>query len=101
VELRDEGDRYMGKGVMKAVTNVNDLIAPKLIGMDPTDQTAIDEAMLEIDGTENKGSLGANAVLGVSLAAAKARAASHVGRSREGHVARRKPRHVRWPVKVT
>uniref|UniRef100_A0A7S4BKH8 phosphopyruvate hydratase n=1 Tax=Chrysotila carterae TaxID=13221 RepID=A0A7S4BKH8_CHRCT len=72
VELRDEGERYMGKGVETAVKNVNELIAPKLIGMDPIDQEAIDKLMLEIDGTENKGSLGANAVLGVSLAVAKA-----------------------------
>jgi len=76
VELRDQGVRYMGKGVMQAVTNVNDKIAPKLVGMDPVDQTAIDGAMLELDATENKGSLGANAVLGVSLAAAKAGAAA-------------------------
>ena len=76
VELRDGGDRYMGKGGLGAVKNVNDLIAPKLIGMDVTDQTAIDGMMNEIDGTENKGKLGANAVLGVSLAASKAGAAA-------------------------
>merc|ERR1719201_762550 len=76
VELRDGGDRYMGKGVLTAVDNVNSKIAPKLVGMDATDQEAIDKAMIDIDGTENKGSLGANAVLGVSLAAAKAGAAA-------------------------
>lgn len=71
VELRD-GDkkRYNGLGVSKAVANVNELIAPALIGMDPYDQSAIDRKMMEIDGTENKGKLGANAMLGVSLAVA-------------------------------
>ena len=76
VELRDGGDRYMGKGVLTAVANVNDKIAPKLVGMDPTDQAAIDGAMIDMDGTPNKGTFGANAVLGVSLAAAKAGAAA-------------------------
>ena len=76
VELRDGGDRYMGKGVLTAVDNVNEKIAPALIGMDPTDQAAIDGKMNEIDGTPNKGVLGANAVLGVSLAASKAGAAA-------------------------
>lgn len=79
VELRD-GDkgRYGGKGVLKAVENVNDTLADELIGMDALDQIAIDEYMLELDGTENKGNLGANAILGVSLAVAKA-AAEAVG----------------------
>ena len=72
VELRDGGDRHMGKAVMTAVNNVNDKIAPKLIGMDPTDQAGIDAAMNALDGTPNKGNLGANAILGVSLAASKA-----------------------------
>jgi hypothetical protein len=76
VELRDQGDRYMGKGVLGAVSNVNDKIAPKILGMDPTDQTAIDNLMNEMDGTSNKATLGANAILGVSLAAAKAGAAA-------------------------
>ena len=76
VELRDGGDRFMGKGVLTAVKNVNELIAPKLIGMDVTDQSGIDRLMNEIDGTENKATLGANAVLGVSLAASKAGAAA-------------------------
>ena len=66
----------MGKGVLGAVSNVNDKIAPKILGMDPTDQTAIDNLMNEMDGTSNKATLGANAILGVSLAAAKAGAAA-------------------------
>jgi enolase len=75
VELRD-GDkkRYDGKGVLKAVSNVNTIIAPKLIGMDPSRQAEIDRIMIELDGTPNKGKLGANAILGVSMAAAKAAA---------------------------
>ncbi len=79
VELRD-GDkrRYGGKGVLKAVENVNDTLADELIGMDALDQIAIDEYLLELDGTENKGNLGANAILGISLAVAKA-AAEAVG----------------------
>ncbi|MCL4498971.1 MAG: phosphopyruvate hydratase [Chloroflexi bacterium] len=73
LELRD-GDpgRFGGKGVTKAVTNVNELIAPEIVGTNILDQRAIDAAMLELDGTENKSRLGANAILGVSLAAAKA-----------------------------
>ena len=76
LELRD-GDkgRYGGKGVLKAVDNVNDLIADELIGMEATEQVTIDELMLDLDGTENKSKLGANAVLGVSMAVAKAAAA--------------------------
>ena len=76
LELRD-GDkaRYGGKGVLKAVDNVNDLIADELIGMEATEQVAVDELMLALDGTENKSKLGANAVLGVSMAVAKAAAA--------------------------
>ncbi len=75
VELRD-GDKkqYLGKSVNKAVHNVNTKIAPELIGLDPRDQEAIDHLMIELDGTPNKGKLGANAVLGVSLAVAKAAA---------------------------
>ena len=77
VELRDgDKSRYMGKGVLKAVKNVNEIIAPKLIGMDVYNQAKIDKTLIEIDGTENKGKLGANATLGVSLAVAKAAAAS-------------------------
>lgn len=69
VELRDGDDnRYLGKGVEKAVENVNDVIGPELIGVDATRQNIIDQIMLELDGTENKGSLGANAILGVSMA---------------------------------
>ncbi len=76
LELRD-GDkaRYLGKGVLKAVANVNDVIAPKLIGMDVTRQSDIDAMMIELDGTKTKSNLGANAMLGVSLAVAKAAAA--------------------------
>lgn len=77
VELRDgDKSRYMGKGVLNAVKNVNEVIAPKLIGMDVYNQPKIDKTLIEIDGTENKGKLGANATLGVSLAVAKAAAAS-------------------------
>ncbi|CAM4121920.1 phosphopyruvate hydratase [Listeria booriae] len=75
VELRDgDSSRYLGKGVLKAVENVNDIIADKIIGFDVTDQIGLDQAMIELDGTENKGKLGANAILGVSLAAARAAA---------------------------
>jgi enolase len=75
VELRDGDDgAYLGKGVLRAVDNVTREIAPALKGMDPEDQGAIDSKLVELDGTENKGRLGANAVLGVSLAAAKAAA---------------------------
>ncbi|MCM8815170.1 MAG: phosphopyruvate hydratase [Candidatus Omnitrophica bacterium] len=75
VELRD-GDkkRYGGKGVLKAVENVNNVIAPKIIGMEPFRQAEIDRIMIELDGTPNKGNLGANAILGVSMAVAKAAA---------------------------
>lgn len=74
VELRDGGDRYMGKGVMKAVDNVNEIIAPEIIGLDARDQVFIDNLMIELDGTHNKSKLGANAILGVSMAIAKAAA---------------------------
>jgi enolase len=77
VELRDEDkNRYNGKGVLKAVGNVNDTIAPELIGMNAFDQTLIDKVLIELDGTENKANLGANAILGVSLAVARAAAES-------------------------
>ena len=71
VELRDGGEAYMGKGVKKAVSNVNQIIAPALAGMDASDQIAIDQRLLELDGTENKGHLGANAILAVSMACAR------------------------------
>ncbi|AIU69225.1 enolase [Thermococcus eurythermalis] len=74
LELRDGGSRYHGKGVKRAVENVNKIIAPEIIGMDVTWQRDIDMLMLELDGTENKSNLGANAILGVSLAVAKAAA---------------------------
>ena len=77
VELRDgDKSRYMGKGVLKAVENVNTIIAPALVGMNVYDQAMIDKTLIELDGTENKGKLGANATLGVSLAVAKTAAAS-------------------------
>jgi enolase len=72
VELRDGGSRYGGKGVATAVANVNDEIRDEIIGVDAADQRALDGALVALDGTENKGRLGANAILGVSLAAAKA-----------------------------
>jgi len=77
VELRD-GDtaRYGGKGVLRAVANVNDVIAPRLRGLDPSHQAEIDQLMVELDGTPNKGKLGANAILGVSMAVARAAAES-------------------------
>jgi len=75
IELRDDDkSRYLGKGVTKAVENVNEIIAEEIIGEDATEQLIIDNILLELDGTENKSKLGANAVLGVSLAAAKAAA---------------------------
>lgn len=75
VELRDnDKGRYLGKGVLNAVENINNIIAPEIIGMDATDQIAIDMKMIELDGTENKGKLGANAILGVSMAVAQAAA---------------------------
>ena len=76
VELRDGGDRYVGKGVLNAVAGVNDKIGPALDGFDADDQRALDQAMIDLDGTDNKAKLGANAILGVSLAAAKAAADS-------------------------
>ena len=77
VELRDgDKERYGGKGVSKAVDNVNDVIAEALIGLEATRQTEIDEMLIRLDGTPNKGKLGANAVLGVSMAVAKAAANS-------------------------
>ncbi len=93
IELRDnDAERFGGKGVLDAVANVNGRIAKALIGMDASDQKAIDQAMIELDGTPNKNELGANAILAVSLATAKAAAAAHemplyrylaVGKSKE------------------
>ncbi len=74
VELRDGGSRYLGKGVTRAVNNVNTIIAPAVLGLDAADQVNLDRSLIELDGTPNKGKLGANAILGVSLAAAKAAA---------------------------
>ncbi len=77
VELRDgDKSRYMGKGVLKAVENVNDIIAPELMGFDALEQVEVDRIMLDLDGTENKSKLGANALLGVSMATARAAADS-------------------------
>jgi enolase len=78
VELRDGGDAWGGKGVSQAVRNVNTELAQAVAGIDPADQEGLDRAMIELDGTDNKGRLGANAILGVSLAGAKA-AAAEVG----------------------
>ena len=75
-ELRDGGKRYLGKGVLQAVENVNEVIADELAGQVADDQRLIDAAMLQLDGTENKSKLGANAILGVSMAVAKAAADS-------------------------
>jgi enolase len=77
LELRDQDNsRYLGRGVLKAVRNVNETIAPKLLGQDPLGQVALDQFLIDLDGSPNKGSLGANAILGVSLAVAQAAAAS-------------------------
>ncbi len=77
VELRDGGERFMGKGVQKAVTNVNEVIAPEIVGLDPVDQGYIDNLMIDLDGTENKEVLGANAILSVSMAIARAASLEH------------------------
>jgi len=84
-ELRDGGDRYLGKGVQKAVDNIHTEILPALKGMDPTDHQSIDEKMIELDGTDNKSRLGANAVLAVSLASAHA-AANTLGKPLYQHL---------------
>ncbi len=77
VELRDgDKDRYLGKGVLQAVQNVNEIVAPELEGIDVTEQKMIDEMLIKLDGTKNKSKIGANAILGVSLACAKAAAES-------------------------
>ena len=76
LELRDGGDRYMGKGVLQACSNVNTVLADALIGMSPFNQAMVDAEMKEVDGTQNYGNLGANAVLGVSMAVARAAAQS-------------------------
>ena len=76
VELRDGGDAYGGKGVLKAVENVHEVIAPEIVGLDALDQAEVDRTLIQLDGTPNKGRLGANAILGVSLAVARAAASS-------------------------
>ena len=75
VELRDGGAEFLGKGVLKAVENVREILAPELVGLSVFEQNLLDAVMIDIDGTSNKAKLGANAILGVSLAAAKAAAA--------------------------
>ena len=92
VELRD-GDKaaYMGKSVLKAVANVNDSIQNELLGMSVLDQRLIDQTMIELDGTPNKGKLGANAILGVSLAAAKAAALAAEKAVNEARIAAAEP----------
>ncbi|MZH46523.1 MAG: phosphopyruvate hydratase, partial [Nitrospinae bacterium] len=85
VELRDGGAQWMGKGVQQAVDNVNEKIAPEIVGMFVTDQADIDQRMLDIDGTPNKANLGANAILAVSLAVAKA-AANETGQTLYNYV---------------
>ena len=74
VELRDGAKRYLGKGVEQAIKNVVDVIAPEVIGLDAQDQRLVDQTMIDLDGTKNKAKLGANSILGVSLAVAKASA---------------------------
>ncbi|NOX71111.1 MAG: phosphopyruvate hydratase [Candidatus Micrarchaeota archaeon] len=86
LELRDKDERFLGKGVLKAIKNATDIIAPKIVGMDAMDQKGLDEAMLNLDGTENKSNLGANAILGISMAAAKL-AAMHKGEPLYAHLA--------------
>ena len=93
--------RFCGKGVMKAVENVNDVIAPELVGMDARDQIGIDKFMLKLDGTKNKAKLGANAILGVSMAVAKAAAISLgplqvLGRPQCEGIARSHDEHHEW-----
>ena len=78
VEIRDGGKPYMGKGVLRAVKNVNEVLAQELIGASVFDQKKIDQTMIDLDGTPNKSKLGANAILGISLATAKA-AANELG----------------------
>ena len=85
VELRDGGGRYLGKGVLKAVEAVNTEIASALVGYDAEDQIAIDRTMIDLDGTDNKARLGANAILGVSLGVARAAAGP---RQRQPHPSR-------------
>ena len=92
VELRDgDPDRFLKKGVLKAVQNVNKTLAEQIEGMEVSDQAEIDARMIEIDGTENKGALGANAILGVSLAAAKAAAEEAAAAAAQAEAAAENP----------
>ena len=97
VELRDgDKSRYLGKGVQKAVDNVNDIIADAVIGLDVTNQAGLDLTMIELDGTANKGKLGANAILGISMAVARAAAGARWSRCGPGTGSRGDPdRHGR------
>lgn len=98
IELRDgDKDRYLGKGVTQAVANVNDLIASEVVGMNALDQVGIDKLMLELDGTENKSKLGANAMLGVSLATAKA-AANYLGLPLFRYIGGTNPKAIPMPM---
>ena len=98
VELRDgDKNRYLGKGVLKAVDNVNDVIAPRLLGQDALDQVGIDQLLLDLDGTPNKAKLGANAILGVSLAVGPRR--GRVGRPAALPLPRRHQRQATCPCR--
>ena len=90
VELRDGGDDWLGKGVTQAVANVNGELAAALSGMDASDQAAIDNTLIEADGTPNKGRLGANAILGCSLATARRPRRTRASRSTRGSAASRR-----------
>ena len=90
VELRDGGKAYMGKGVLNAVKNVNEIIAQELLGTSVFEQNLIDQIMIELDGTKNKSNLGANAILGVSLAVAKAAAAEQRSGSSDAYKRKRR-----------
>ena len=99
LELRDGDAHWGGKSVYKAVANVNDVIAPALVGHNAGDQKALDEAMFALDGTDNKANLGANAILSVSLAAAKAVAAAKKGVAHGKAMYRRIPQAAAWAAR--
>ena len=97
VELRDhDKSRYGGKGVLKAVANVNEVIGPKLVGLEPSRQAEIDQLMLDLDGTPNKAKLGANAILGVSMAVARA-ASLDAGLPLYAYLGGRSAKRLRFP----
>ncbi|MDN5327903.1 MAG: enolase [Candidatus Woesearchaeota archaeon] len=97
LELRDNEKDYHGKGVLKAVSNVNEIIAPKLLGLNPVNQNEIDKIMIQLDGTENKSKLGANAILSVSLAVCRAGAAEK-GEPLYKHISELSNREIGLPV---